>query len=199
MERALSILCDFLIRQDIIQEGDREVYEYCFAILLMNVLYYLICFLVMIHYHCFLLPIIFTAIFLFLRSYMGGWHAPNMWSCLLFGLLLFTVAVNLMIYPDITEQGKLFFSGFSLLLAGWSVHHFGIQDHPNRRLNSLEKATAQKKCYMLLAILGLLMLCATFLGQLDIVFSAALACFASTALLLLAKFQEKGTMNYETQ
>ena len=43
------------------------------------------------------------------------------------------------------------------------------------------------------------MLCATFLRQLDIVFSAALACFASTALLLLAKFQEKGTMNYETQ
>ena len=150
MEKTLSRLCDFLIRQNIIQEEDREVYEYCFAVLLMNVLYYLICFVVMVHYHCFLLPMIFIVIFLLSRSNMVCWHAPNMWSCVLFGLLLFTVAVNLMIYPDITEQGKLFFSGFSLLFAGWSVHHFGIQDHPNRRLNSIEKVAAQKSaiCFL---------------------------------------------------
>lgn len=199
MEKALSKLCDVLIQNNIIQNEDREVYEYCFAVLVMNVLYYLICLAIMIHYYCFLLPIIFIITFLLLRSFMGGWHAPNMWGCLLFGLLLFTAVVNLMIYPDITEQGKLFFGGFSMVFAVWAVHCFGIQDHPNRRLSSTEKLAARKKCYQLLAIVGMLMLFATFLGRSDIVFSMALSCFASTILLLLAKFQEKGTMNYETQ
>lgn len=199
MEKILSTICDLMIAHEIIQPEDREVYEYCFAVLFLNFMYYLICFAVMLYYNCYLLPVIFTIVFLLLRSYMGGWHAPSMWGCLLFGLLLFTIAVNLMIYPDITEQGKLLFGSFSIFFAGWSVHQFGIQDHPNRRLHSAEKIAAQKKCYVLLAVIGCIMIFAALLQQSGAVFSVALACFAATILLLLAKFQERGTTKYEEE
>lgn len=192
MESIISKLCELLIQQEVIQEVDREVYEYSFSVLILNSVYYLICFVLMLYYQTFLLPILFTTIFLLLRSYMGGWHANTMWGCMLLGLLLFTTAVNIMIYPDITGQGKLVFSGFVMLLTGWSVYHFGIQDHKNRPLSSLEKIAAQKKCYKLLLILSVLMIGAALLHQIDVTFCVGLACFAATILLLLAKTKKEG-------
>ncbi len=191
MEPIISKLCDLLIQQEVIQEVDREVYEYSFSVLILNSVYYLICFVLMLYYQTFLLPILFTTIFLLLRSYMGGWHANTMWGCMLLGLLLFTAAVNIMIYPDITGQGKLVFSGFVMLLTGWSVYRFGIQDHKNRPLSSLEKIAAQKKCYKLLFILSVLMIGAALLQQFDVIFCVGLACFAATILLLLAKTKKE--------
>ena len=191
MEPIISKLCDLLIQQEVIQEVDREVYEYSFSVLILNSVYYLICFVLMLYYQTFLLPILFTTIFLLLRSYMGGWHANTMWGCMLLGLLLFTAAVNIMIYPDITGQGKLVFSGFVMLLTGWSVYRFGIQDHKNRPLSSLEKIAAQEKCYKLLFILSVLMIGAALLQQFDVIFCVGLACFAATILLLLAKTKKE--------
>lgn len=192
MEQIISKLCDLLIQREVIQEADREVYEYSFSVLILNSVYYLICLVVMVQYHSFLLPTLFIVIFLLLRSYMGGWHTSTMWGCMLLGLLLFTAAVNIMIYPDITEQGKLVFSGFGMLLTGWSVYHFGIQDHKNRPLSSLEKIAAQKKCYKLLFMLSLLMIGAALLQQIDVTFCVGLACFVATILLLLATTKKEG-------
>ncbi len=192
MGQALSRFCDFLIAQQIMEAEDKELYEYCFAILLMNTTYAGICLMVTIYYQYFLPPLIFMISFLTLRSYMGGWHAPSMGSCFLTGLLLFTAIVNVMIYPDITVQGKLLFSGFSICSAGWSVYQFGIQDHPNRKLNVEEKAKAQKRCYKFLAAMSAVMFLFTLLKWYDIVFAMALACFAATTLLLLGKFFQRG-------
>lgn len=197
MEKLFSRLCNWLVRNEIIQETEKEVYEYCFAVLFMNAMYYLICIMVMWHYKIFLQPIIFTTIFLLIRSHMGGWHAQNMWNCLLLGLLLFTIAVNLMIYPDITEQEKILFSGISMFLTSGTVFFFGIQDHPNRRLSKGEKITAKKKCLGLLFGLTAFVVIVLFLRWVDIAFCIALACFASTLLFLLAKIQKKGRRNYE--
>ena len=90
MEKTISNLCEFFIRQQIIQAADKEVYQYCFEVLAMKLIYYAGCIAIMWHYQCFLLPIIFIATHTVLRSYMGGWHAANMWVCLFSSLLLFT-------------------------------------------------------------------------------------------------------------
>lgn len=197
MEKILSGLCEWLIKNGYIWENEKEVYEYCFAVLFMNVMYYLICILVMWHYKIFLQPILFTVVFLLTRSHMGGWHAQNMWNCLLLGLLLFTVAVNLMIYPDIAEQEKILFSGISMFLTIGIVFFFGIQDHPNRRLSKTEKITAKKKCIAFLFGLIAVVVIVLILRWEEIAFSIALACFSSTLLFLLAKLKERGTKDYE--
>ncbi len=198
MNQMIAMLCTKLVQHKIIMEDDREVYEYCISVFLLNTCYYLICLLVMLYYKCFLLPTIFTVCFLLLRSYMGGWHAKNMGGCLLFGLLLFTLVVNIFIYLDIAEQEKMLFSGFSVLFAGWGVRFLGVQDHPNRRLKTEQKLAAKRKCYKILVMICLLMLCTSIFQRTDIAFSMALACLVSTLLLLLAKFQQKGREEYET-
>lgn len=192
MERAISALCNYFIARQIIAAEDKEVYQYSFEVLTLNVLYYLLCFGMMCYYHCFLQPFLFTIVYMLLRSYVGGWHAPNMWLCLLFGLLLFITVVNIFISPGIPEQGKVLFSIFSMILAGRSVRHFGIQDHPNRRLTKEEKAAAEKKFFRIFVVSTTVMLIAVFLQQIGVVFSIAMAYFMATAFLVLAKLQKKG-------
>lgn len=197
MEKAISALCDYFIARQIIQAEDKEVYQYSFEALTMNVLYYLLCFVMMCYYHCFLQPFLFTAVYLLLRSYIGGWHAPNMWACLLFGLLLFITVVNIFIYPGIPEQGKVLFSMFSMIFAGCSVRHFGIQDHPNRKLTKDEKAAAKQNFFRIFFVSSIVMLIAVLLQQIGVVFSIAMAYFMATAFLVLAKLQKKGMSDNE--
>ena len=130
---------------------------------------------------------------------MGGWHASNTWACMISSLLLFTAVVNLILYPDITIQEKVVFSGFSVIFNTVVLLYFGIQDHPNRRLTQKDKIIAKRNALILLAIIFFLMVIFVFAGWFDIMFSMALACFAATTLLLLAKFRGKGKDVYETQ
>lgn len=199
MEKAISALCDTLIKRVIISKEDRDVYEYCFTVLAITLIFYSGAFLIMCYYRCFFLPLVYTAIYLLLRSYMGGWHASNTWACMISSLLLFTAVVNLILYPDITIQEKVVFSGFSVIFNTVVLLYFGIQDHPNRRLTQKDKIIAKRNALILLAIIFFLMVIFVFAGWFDIMFSMALACFAATTLLLLAKFRAKGNEMYETQ
>lgn len=199
MEKTITAFCNYCIQNQIIQEEDREVYEYSFFVLGMSVIYYLFCFLIMVYYQCFLLPIIFTVTYQLLRSYMGGWHAPNVWLCTFLGLLLFTLVVNIFIYNGIPEQGILLFSGFSIALTAWVVHRFGVQDHPNRSLTTEEKAAAKQKCFYLLGIIALFMLGFALLQRPNFMLSMALACFSATVLHLFCQISmKKGNRSHET-
>lgn len=198
MEKSISNLCNYLIRQHIISADEKELYEYCFIVFISSALFYVGISIIMFHYNCFLLPCIFTITFLLLRSYMGGWHANNMWVCLLISLLLFTVIVNLLINPDISSQEKFIFSSFSVILNALSILLFGMQDHPNRKLTQAEKRLAENRCYKLLIIIAVLMIVLAICKSFDIMFSIALACFAATILLLLTKIQTKGWKQHET-
>lgn len=191
MEKAISALCDYFIARQIIQAEDKEVYQYSFEVLTLNLFYYLLCLGMMCYYHCFLEPFLFTAVYMLFRSYVGGWHAPNMWLCLLFGLLLFITVVNIFIYPGIPEQGKVLFSFISMIFAGCIVHHFGIQDHPNRTLTPEQKAAAEKKFFGIFWGSAFLMLIANLLQQIGIVFSMGMAYFVVTFSLILVKLQKK--------
>lgn len=199
MERALTALCNYCIHNHIIQEEDRAIYEYSFYILILSMFHYITCIFIMWHYQCFLLPILFLIVYQFIRSYMGGWHAPSPWLCLVLSLLLFTFAVNIFKYHGIPQQGIYVFSGFSIVLTFWAVYHFGVQDHPNRTLNVEEKAAAKKKCFFLLVIITILMLVSALLQRPNYMLSMALACFFATVIHLLCQILKKGHFEHETQ
>lgn len=192
MEKAITALCNYCVRNHIIQEEDREVYEYSFYIFILSMIHYISCAFIMWHYQCFLLPILFLIVYQLIRSYMGGWHAPNPWLCLILGLLLFTFVVNIFIYHGIPQQGIYVFSGFSILLTFWAVHHFGIQDHPNRTLTVEEKAAAKQKCFFLLKIVTMLMILSALLQWPNYMLSMALACFFATVMHLFCQIPKKG-------
>lgn len=193
MEKIIKILCNFCIYNQIFSETDREVYEYSFTVFLMSIIYYVFCFFIMLYYHCFLFPIIFTVTYQLLRSYMGGWHAPNIWLCLFLGLLLFAFVVNIFIYDGIPKQGIIFFSGFSIALTTWVIHRFGIQDHPNRPLTPEEKDTAKQNCFFLLVGIAIAMLLSALLQWPNFMLSMALACFSATVLHLFCQISTKGS------
>lgn len=188
MEKFIAQLCDKFIDKHIFPEEEKELYEYCFSVLFMWILYFATCLTIMLYFHCFLAPLTFFIAFFSLRSFMGGWHAPNMFFCFVIGLLLFTITVNLIVYPDISSQEQLIFSCFSVVFTSGILFISNVQDHPNRKLSSQEKQNAKEKCYKLLLIFVTLMLIFALLKRFDLIFSIALACFAATTLLLLAKF-----------
>ena len=72
------------------------------------------------------------------------------------------------------------------------MHHFGMQDHPNRKLTEDEKAAAEKNFFRIFLVSLFIMLLAIGLQQVDIAFSMALAYSMATFLLLLAKLKKEG-------
>lgn len=70
-----------LISHKLIDESERELYEYGFFILLSNLIYFLISCVVGAIAGVFVQSVIFYAAFMLIRQYAGGFHAGNEIQC----------------------------------------------------------------------------------------------------------------------
>lgn len=192
MKDVIPALCRFLMQNGVIDEDDRELYEYCFSVLFLNLFYYAICFGWMLYYHSFLRPTLFLVAFLLLRSLMGGWHAPSMGSCLLIGLLMFSVSVNILLYPGISAQEKILFSVCSMTLTTALVFRFGIAHNPNRPLTPTEQQNASAFCRRFLVLLDITLSVLLVYRIDDYVFSIGLAAAVVSLLFIPTQLPKKG-------
>ena len=71
------------IRNGIIAEEDRDVYSYCFELLLATVLNFMAIFLIALATGMFAQTICFLLTFIPLRQFVGGYHAKNHFRCFL--------------------------------------------------------------------------------------------------------------------
>lgn len=74
MEKAAKSLTDYVIRKGMIDEADRETYEYGFTITIEVGLFVLFCLFMMLYLHMSAEGILFLIVFAPLRSYAGGLH-----------------------------------------------------------------------------------------------------------------------------
>ena len=95
MEKISKKLADYVIQNGTIEEEEREIYEYGFSIATEMLLCILVCFSTSMILHTFVEGILFFAIFIPLRSYAGGLHLNNYWSCFSLSCLTFFIIMML--------------------------------------------------------------------------------------------------------
>lgn len=95
MEKIAKKLADYVIQKGTIEEEEREIYEYGFSIATEMLLCILVCFSISMILHTFIEGILFFVIFIPLRSYAGGLHLNNYWSCFSLSCLTFFIIMML--------------------------------------------------------------------------------------------------------
>ncbi len=95
MNKIANFLTDYVINKGVIKEAERDIYEYGFVIALEMGFNLFISFLIACVLHMIVEGILFFIIFIPLRSYAGGLHLDQYWSCLILSCLTFSIILGI--------------------------------------------------------------------------------------------------------
>ena len=90
MKRISKFLADYVIDKGVVEEKEREIYEYGFTIAMELIIFIGLCLVITVALQMYLEGILFFVIFIPLRSYAGGLHLKTYSSCLVASVLVFT-------------------------------------------------------------------------------------------------------------
>lgn len=103
MKRASRAFADFVIRKGMVDESDREIYEYGFMISLEVGIFMFFCLFVTVCLRMYANGILFFAIFAPLRSYAGGLHLKRYRSCFVLSCLTFSAVLLIVKYVHMPD------------------------------------------------------------------------------------------------
>lgn len=86
-------ITDYIVKTGVISEKSYAIYQYGFQIGLEMLSCFVVCLLIAIYLNMILEFVIFTMLFIPLRTYAGGVHLNNFWSCCLCSVVVQTVAL----------------------------------------------------------------------------------------------------------
>lgn len=144
MEHLAGMITTWLIGQEVIDEGDRELYEYAahsFFLAIAPFAYALIIGGMMGELKVSLILVIPFAV---IRKYSGGFHAKREWTCLVSSCLLLCGCI----WAASRIQQSALFGVLVLLGVGWLIT-FSPVDSENRRLELDEKKLRKKEAAVL--------------------------------------------------
>jgi len=145
----------------IVQEDDRELYEYALNILLTGFLHFLLSLLIGLSFGMIKESLALFGSFFVIRKFAGGFHAAKPWQC-----YLFSIATNVVIFllmKFLLKQNDILF--YVCLVAPLPfVFLLSLAESPNKPLNIKEK-----KVYRLIACI----LCCVLVALSAVVFQWA--------------------------
>ncbi|MBO4292502.1 MAG: accessory gene regulator B family protein [Lachnospiraceae bacterium] len=173
MKKIAEILTRYVIKFGGVSEEMYEVYQYGFQIGLEMSSCFLVCLAIAVYLHMFLEFIVFSAIFILLRSYAGGAHLKGFASCFMCSVAVQTGTLLLhsrIVLPMPVAAG-------SLLLCGFLIYVLAPVEHVNRRLDEDEKKLYKKKTLFILCGVLIFSAVCSMGGRNDLVSLAALSLF----------------------
>ena len=145
-----------LIKNDMIEMENAEVYQYGFEILFSSITTFLIAVLSGVLLHCFTAAMLFFIIFATFRQICGGYHANHYWSCnLLFLLVINAVLVVYRFFPtdSFTTMHYIFLTVSLLIICAYAP-----VENENKPL-SAEQVLLFRKISRIIAILLTMISC----------------------------------------
>lgn len=160
MESLACAITDFLLRRDVIQKEDYEIYVYGYAVFLEQ-LFQVIGFIILgvITGH-FLHTCVFLGTFYLLRSSFGGYHAETSFRCMMLSYGGWAVVMSLTSWVNSCEEVPIVLWALLVLDAGVFAK-LGPVAHANKPLTQQQKKRNKIKGFLILAVCSL----AAFLGR----------------------------------
>lgn len=154
ISKLAKTIAHFFVVKKIVEESKEAIYAYGMELLISDVLNALIVLLIALISHTLPAVIVFTAVFIGLRKFAGGYHANSHLSC------MFTLIIVMLIFSygicNVSEKYAWFISiGFVVI----SIHVFfnlAPVSHPNKPVSEEKRAKLKKHSKILVFLLSLL-------------------------------------------
>lgn len=146
MEKTAKALADYVIRKGVVDEEDRNIYEFGFAVTMEVGLFALFCMFVSLYLHMFMQGVLFFIVFAPLRSYAGGLHLEKYHSCFVLSCLTFSGVLLSVKY----FQFPIWISFIILFILVIAVYVLYPVENINRKVNREEDIYFRKKLKLFL-------------------------------------------------
>ncbi len=185
------IIADFFIRQKVVPEEQREVYEYGFELSISSVIGILIVLAIGLFSGRFWESVVFYIVFCFTRLFTGGYHAPNHLLCKITfaGALLAVLAVDWLL-KEIESYYWFILHFYSLIVVCW----LAPVENSNKELTERQKVKCKVISIVAMAVwLAVMLLFRVLDSELDHIVALTLFCVAN--LMLLGNYYERRNKN----
>lgn len=134
IEKCADVIVDWLIKSDVVEENDKELYSYAVCSLVLSISPLFIAIVLGVCMGCVNKSIVVVLPFIIIRKYSGGYHTKHLWSCFLCSSLLLLLCIVASFY---LKCGWL----LAVLTIGATVSliYFSPIDNENRMLSKDEK------------------------------------------------------------
>ncbi len=182
-----QIIADFFIRQKVVPEEQREIYEYGFELSISSVIGIIIVLAVGLISGKFWESVVFYIVFCFTRLFTGGFHAPNHLLC----KVTFTVTLLLVLAADWLLSGIENYYWFILHLYSLViVCQFAPIENSNKELSKRQKVRCKIIAIIAMAVwLAVMFLFRSLDSELDHIVALTLFCVSN--LMLLGLYYER--------
>lgn len=181
------IIADFFIRQKVVPEEHREIYEYGFELSISSVIGIIIVLAIGLISGKFWESIVFYIVFCFTRLFTGGFHAPNHLLCKITfaGALLGVLVIDWLLH-GIEDYYWFVLHFYSLVI----VCQFAPIENPNKELTKRQKVRCKVISIITMAVwLAVMFLFRSLGSELDHIVALTLFCVAN--LMLLGIYYER--------
>lgn len=182
-----QIIVDFFIREDIVSEEQREVYQYGVELSVSTLIGLFIVLAIGAFSGRFTESVIFYIVFCLTRAFCGGFHARSHLLCkVTFICVLILVLVMDLVLNNIESYYWFVLYLYSLII----VCAFAPVDNPNKRLTSYDK----KRCKIIsiiLMVVWLVVMILFYSFDSELYHIVALTLFFLANLIMLGKYSER--------
>lgn len=163
MNRMSTMVINYFVKRNVIEEENKEIYEYGFKILIFKLLYLLgmvaVCVLLQRNLMHFFL---YYGCYMSIRKYSGGYHASSMGACFITFLVTYLL-LDIFIMIGLNHyQLILFVIGIG---SSFVIYLRSPIDCANKRLSNVMKKKHQKKTLYMLMVWLLIMLGLILMNQ----------------------------------
>ncbi len=182
-----QIIADFFIRQKVVPEEQREIYEYGLELSISSVIGIIIVLAVGLISGKFWESVVFYIVFCFTRLFTGGFHAPNHLLC----KVTFTVTLLLVLAADCLLSGIENYYWFILHFYSLViVCQFAPIENSNKELSKRQKVRCKIIAIIAMAVwLAVMFLFRSLDSKLDHIVALTLFCVSN--LMLLGLYYER--------
>ena len=153
MQRLSKSLSKWLIKCDVIDNADRELYEYAVYCLFISISPIIITSILGLIMGKLSESIILIIPFMTIRKYSGGYHAKSFRACLIISTCLMAICISM---TSFIKCGMVL--DIITLCAIGSLTLFSPIDHENRRLDEYEKKKYKKTAGIIAILFGIIYL-----------------------------------------
>ncbi len=175
----------FLIKNQLIEKKESELYEYGFFILFSNILYLSITILIGLINHMILESLIFYVSFSMLRRYAGGFHAKTKTRCFIITTAALLVSINLIYFYLHYNEDKNLFAIVLLLVFSLVIVIRAPLDTLEKPLFQTERKHFRRKSLIVLSTL-LLISIVSYCLQINSLFAPCCVSIILEGVLLIA-------------
>ena len=183
-------IAHFFVIQNITEESKEVIYAYGMELLISDVLNTIIVLLIALISHTLPAVVIFIAVFMGLRQFVGGYHANSHLSC------MFTLVIVMLVFSyvicNVSEQIAPIFSIGFITIALPVIFCIAPVPHPNKPMSEEKRIKLRERSIILAVALSAAVIALLVLQYQKISLYVSSGILLSAIMALLGRFLNRG-------